>query len=400
MRQDSPGPQSYGAHFPYRLALLFNANKNYDRGVIGGIASYTRSTRVDWDVFLEEDYRARLAGIGKWKGCGIIADFDDPTIGEALSTIKAPVVAVGSSYENEDEYPKNIPYVATDNRQLVNMALDHLISSGLTNFAMYSLPPSPTNRWAQERERAFARRVANGTVYQGIRTRAKDWDVGLKRLSEWLHSLAKPVGIIAITDARARHLLHACTIEGIAIPEEVAIVGIDNDSLTQSFSRIGLSSVEQGTTEMGRIAASWIHQMLQGVPLGCKRVIVPPSGITCSTSSRHNRLYSTHVMKALYYIRQHACQGIRTEQVAAFTGVSRSTLENSFKKELNATVHERMIAQRIDAAIELLQNTRLSTRSIAAQTGFSSVQYMHAAFVRETGVTPLQHRTEEHVRRQ
>ena len=387
--------QKSPSNSPYRVVLLFNANKNYDRGIIGGIGSYMRSTRVNWDIFLEEDYRARIAGLARWKGYGIIADFDDPAISEALLTIKTPVVAVGSSYENESEYPKNIPYVATDNKQLVGMALDHLISSGLTNFAMYSLPCAPTNRWAQERERAFTRRVPNGTIYQGIRTRVKDWDSGLKKLGQWLHSLPKPVGIVAITDARARHLLQACTVEEIAIPEEVAIVGIDNDPLTQFFSRIGLSSVEQGTEEMGRVAASLLHQMLQGVPLGGKRIAIPPSGITCSASSQHIRPYSTHVMKALYYIRQHACQGIRTEQVAAFTGVSRSTLENSFKNELDTTVHDKIITQRINAAIELLQSTRLPTKTIAAQTGFSSVQYMHTAFMRETGMTPLKHRQQK-----
>ena len=100
-------------------------------------------------------------------------------------------------------------------------------------------------------------------------------------------------------------------------------------------------------------------------------------------------------MKALYYIRQHACQGIRTEQVAAFTGVSRSTLENSFKNELDTTVHDKIITQRINAAIELLQSTRLPTKTIAVQTGFSSVQYMHTAFMRETGMTPLKHRQQK-----
>ena len=83
----------------HRIALLFNANKVYDREIITGIGKYLLSTRVAWDLFLEEDFRARLNGIEHFEGDGIIADFDDPAVCEALSDCPLPVVAVGSSYE-------------------------------------------------------------------------------------------------------------------------------------------------------------------------------------------------------------------------------------------------------------------------------------------------------------
>ena len=103
----------------HRIALLFNGSKIYDRGIISGIGNYLSSTRASWDLFLEEDFLCRLKGIERWQGDGIIADFDDPLIGEALADIHLPVVAVGGSYEEKGAYPKSIPYVATDNNALM-----------------------------------------------------------------------------------------------------------------------------------------------------------------------------------------------------------------------------------------------------------------------------------------
>ncbi|MCT9131834.1 hypothetical protein N7U24_21120, partial [Mycobacterium tuberculosis] len=137
--------------------LLFNANKVYDREIIAGIGDYMRSTRVTWDLFLEEDFRCRLPGIERFDGDGIIADFDDPAVAEALRGCPLPVVAVGSSYEDAAHYPAKEPYVATDNGKLVALAYRHLIEAGLQHFALYSLPQAPENRWAQERELAFTR---------------------------------------------------------------------------------------------------------------------------------------------------------------------------------------------------------------------------------------------------
>ncbi|MCF5293562.1 xylose operon transcription regulator XylR, partial [Pseudomonas syringae] len=155
----------------HRIALLFNGSKIYDRGIISGIGNYLSSTRVSWDLFLEEDFLCRLKGIERWQGDGIIADFDDPLIGEALAGIKLPVVAVGGSYQDERAYPKGIPYVATDNHALIKAAYEHLIEAGLTRFACFSLPEAQANRWAQEREQAFRRLLQrdglHAEVYRG-----------------------------------------------------------------------------------------------------------------------------------------------------------------------------------------------------------------------------------------
>ncbi len=380
----------------HRIALLFNGNKVFDREVMRGIASYLSSTRVSWDLFLEEDFRFRLPGIERWQGDGIIADFDDPAVCEALSHSQLPVVAVGGSYEDETCYPSGIPYVATDNYKLVRLAYDHLIEAGLTRFACFSLPEASVNRWAQEREKAFSRLVQSdhmaAEIYRGQSTSAPAWEEAVNQQIQWLQSLPKPVGIIAVSDARARQLLQACMMAGIAVPDQVALIGIDNDPLTRMLTRIPLSSVEQGCEEMGKTAAHLLHQMLGGARLSSTRILVPPSGINVLASTQHQPFNHPHVMQALHFIRQYACQGIKTEQVADYVGISRTSLQSQFQQEIGRSVHDEILRFKLDAAKTILVSDGGNIGDLAIRCGFTSAQYMHAVFKRELGCTPREYK--------
>ncbi|KAB0512976.1 XylR family transcriptional regulator [Pseudomonas extremorientalis] len=379
----------------HRIALLFNGSKIYDRGIIAGIGNYLSSTRASWDLFLEEDFLCRLKGIERWQGDGIIADFDDPLIGEALAGSKVPVVAVGGSYEDARAYPKGIPYVATDNAALMKLAYEHLIEAGVTRFACFSLPEAQANRWAQEREKAFKRLLQRDglpvQIYRGLGTSAPLWDSAVEQQIAWLQSLPKPIGIIAVTDARARQLLQACLTAGIAVPEEVALIGIDNDPLTRTLTRVPLSSVIQGTETMGRTAAALLHQMLHGKPCTGTQVLVPPDAINVQASSLHQPLGNSYVMQALLFIRQYACQGIKTAQVAAYVGVSRSSLESHFRKARGCSVHDEILRFKLASAAKGLQGNHLAIADIAQQCGFKSAQYLHTVFRREFGCTPREY---------
>ncbi|MBN2976984.1 XylR family transcriptional regulator [Pseudomonas fluorescens] len=379
----------------HRIALLFNGSKIYDRGIIAGIGNYLSSTRASWDLFLEEDFLCRLRGIERWQGDGIIADFDDPLIGEALAGSQLPVVAVGGSYEDARAYPQGIPYVATDNYGLMKLAYEHLIEAGLTRFACFSLPEAQANRWAQEREKAFRRLMQRDglqvQIYRGLGTSAPMWDSAVEQQIAWLESLPKPIGIIAVTDARARQLLQACLTAGIAVPEQVALIGIDNDPLTRTLTRVPLSSVIQGTETMGRTAAALLHQMLHGKPCVGTQVLVPPEAINVQASSLHQPLGNPYVMQALLFIRQYACQGIKTDQVAAYVGVSRSSLEAHFRKVRGCSVHDEILRFKLAAAANGLQHGDLAIADIAQQCGFKSAQYLHTVFRREFGCTPREY---------
>jgi LacI family transcriptional regulator len=384
----------------HKIALLFNASTAFDREVIAGVAAYLSSRRASWELFVEDNFRTSLSSLSHWRGDGIIAHFDDPAVTDALSRSPIPVVAVGGSYASEADYPAGLPYVATDNFKLVNLAYTHLIDVGLRRFAMFSLPEAPDSRWAQQREIAFRSLMRRDNfeieIFRGHATPSLPWEEAVAEQVEWLLSLPKPVGIVAVTDGRARQLLQACQMAGIAVPEEVAVIGIDNDPLARMLSCIPLSSVIQGCNEIGRTAARMLHQRLEGTYLECTRRLIPPAGINVLSSSCHQPVKNPRVMRARHFIRQYACHGIRGDQVADYAGVSRSTLESYFQQELGCSVHDEILRFKLDAAIALLVRGDCSVVDVAVRCGFTSMQYLFAVFKRELGCTPREYQERVH----
>lgn len=134
----------------HRITLLFNANKAYDRQVVEGVGEYLQASQLEWDIFIEEDFRARIENIKEWLGDGVIADYDDPEIEKLLADVHVPIVGVGGSYHQPEQYPP-VHYIATDNAALVESAFLHLKEKGVHRFAFYGLPASSGKRWAVER---------------------------------------------------------------------------------------------------------------------------------------------------------------------------------------------------------------------------------------------------------
>ncbi len=376
----------------YRITLLFNANKVYDRHVLQGIGEYLQGSKSGWDVYLDEDFRYRERTLELWAGDGVIADMDDPAIVEAVSDLAVPVVGVGGSYYDKDEYPP-FPYVATDNAKIAEAAFEHLKNKGLEHFAFYGLPESPFKRWARERETAFVQAVESQDyrchVFRGLETRPELWRQALDSLESWLLSLPRPLGVMAVTDSRARHLLQVCRKPGLLVPEEVAIVGVDNDEVARFVSPVPLSSVEQATREMGFRAARLLHRMLSGFHVSLEPCVVPPVGVVARVSSDYQAAKDPQVIQALHYIRKYACQGIKVEDVLAFVGRSRSTLERRFRAERGHSIHHEIHQARLNRACELLRNTDMPIADVASDCGFPSVQYLYTVFKKHTVQTPL-----------
>ncbi|TGE00923.1 transcriptional regulator [Salmonella enterica subsp. enterica serovar Poona] len=125
----------------HRITLLFNANKAYDRQVVEGVGEYLQASQSEWDIFIEEDFRARIDNIKEWLGDGVIADYDDDDIAQLLADVDVPIVGVGGSYHLAENYPA-VHYIATDNHALVESAFLHLKEKGVNRFAFYGLPDS------------------------------------------------------------------------------------------------------------------------------------------------------------------------------------------------------------------------------------------------------------------
>lgn len=394
----------------YRITLLFNANKAYDRQIIKGIGEYLQATQCDWDIFFEEDFCTHLENIHDWVGDGIIADFDNPKIERMLSHLTIPVVGIGGSYADEKDYP-NIPsYIATDNVSLVSTAFRHLKDKGLENFAFYGLPESDSTRWAIEREKAFNSIINSegyyASVYRGHRTAPQTWQYDMNRLADWLQKLPIPIGIIAVTDSRARHLLQLCEHLNFMVPDKIAIIGIDNEKITRYLTRVSLSSVVQGSKSMGYAAAKTLHKRLaelsnnNGLKVDEKgktkhtRIIVPAVEVFERQSSDYQAIKDPYVIKAMHYIRNNAYNGIKVDQVLDALRISRSNLETRFKEERGHSMHQEIHNSKLKRACELLSSTNIAIAEIPALCGYPSLQYMYTVFKKDMSITPKNYRIE------
>ncbi|MBV7388745.1 DNA-binding transcriptional regulator [Pasteurellaceae bacterium TAE3-ERU1] len=384
----------------YRIALLFNANKVYDREVMEGIGEYMQASQCSWDVFLKDDFLHHDCQLNLDNIDGIIADFDDPDLVDKLSHTALPIVAVGGSYHRDEDYPSEIPYVATDNFALVEMAFAHLRDKGLCHFAFYGTPSAQPKHWSAERRYAFEQLMAANQftpeIYLGHETKHDKWQNSQQELNHWILSLPKHTGIIAVTDARARHLLQTCEHLQISVPEELCIIGIDNEELIQYFSRISLSSVVQGTKRMGYQAAKLLHKRLLNLPIHSQRVIVPPLRVAERNSTDYRSIRDPLVMKAMHYIRLNACLGIKVEQVLDYVKTSRSNLEGRFKDTLGKTVHQVIHDEKIQRACHLLSATDISINEIAEMCGYPSIQYFYSVFKKIYHTTPNNFRARAH----
>ena len=378
-----------------RIALLFNANKVYDRDVISGIGDYINTTKIKWDVYIEEDFRCSTDILENWDGDGIIANFDDVSPSDFITKNNIPAVVLGTSFRDESKYP-DMPYIVTDNYGVIKNAYEHLRDKGITEFAFYGLPSDEKKLWSVEREMNFKdimRKTGHKHwVYRGVKTSSLTWGDGMRRLSQWLKSLPIGTGIIAITDSRARHLLQACEHADIIVPDHLSIIGIDNERVARNLMRVPLSSVDLSCQDMGHEAAKMLHKIIEGENDGKKRIVVTSTKVHERESTNYRSAKDPYVIKAMHYIRTNIKNGIKVYHVLDELRVSRSNLEERFKAELGRTVHQEIHETRIKLACSYLENTEIPIGDIFSMCGYPSLQYMYSVFSKSLNMTPKQYR--------
>lgn len=379
----------------YRIILLFNVNKIYDRQIIKGIGYFLQAMQINWDIYISDDFRWDPKRFPSSLVDGIIANFDDPDIMSLLSHITIPIVGVGASYHNPNDYP-SIPYVASDNKALVEKAFAHLYSKGIESFALYSIPPSKYCRWAAERENVFNNILAQkgfiGSIYHGMETSLDNWQQAQDGLVNWITLLPKNTGIIAVNDVRARHVLQTCAQIGLKIPEQYCVMGIDNEDIINYLSIVPLSTIDQGTEEMGYKAASMLRKLLLKKDIGMSRVFVEPKQVIARRSTDYRSVQDPYVVQSIHFIRNNACSGIKVGQVLAEVRLSRSNLEARFKAELGKTIHHVIHEEKFEKAKYLLSHTTLSINEIYQMCGYPSLQYFYFLFNKHINKTPKEYR--------
>jgi LacI family transcriptional regulator len=204
----------------------------------------------------------------------------------------------------------------------------------------------------------------------------------------WLKQLPKPVGLMGCYDIRAREVLDACMLAGLAVPDEVAVIGVDNDDLICELAEPRLSSVIPNAHRTGYEAAALLERMLAGERVPPGAYLIPPVGIVTRHSTDMLAVDDPHVAAALRFIRERACDGINVEDVVAAVPLSRRVLETRFKQLTSRTPHAEIQRVQIDRVKQLLTETELTLEAAAHRCGFRHSEYMSVVFKRITGMTP------------
>ncbi len=284
-----------------------------------------------------------------------------------------------------------IPRVAQNNPQVGRMAADHLIGLGLKNLAYHGVQ----GRWnSDERMEGFKQaakesRLKVNTFCLPHMTRDALWNERYEPIKRWLKTLPLPVGIFAVHDYRALIVLSACREIGLRVPEDVAVIGSDNDLMVCEFSTPTLTSVCVNAYRMGYEAARLLNQLMEGKAPGQDPVLIDPSEVASRTSTDVLHIDDPAVKKAVAFMRGHFAESFKMDQVAEVAGVSRRLLEMRFRTERKSSPAEFLVQLRLQKAKALLAtHSRHPTEEIARICGFGTGKNLRAAFERILKASP------------
>jgi LacI family transcriptional regulator len=372
------------------VALLIETSNAYARGLLTGVMDYVRR-HEPWSIYLPELARGDVPP--RWKGDGIIARLETNAIARIVARTGLPVVDVSAG-----RHLKSAPWLETDDEAIARLAVDHLLSRGFRHVAYCGEARFNWSRWRSEHVQKLVRAAgATVDVYESSGT--APWAKEHHALLAWVRKLPKPVGVVACYDIKAQQLLDVCRENDVAVPEEVAVIGVDNDPLLCGLTTPPLSSVIPNTRRTGYEAAALLDRMMQGEKIPPKGHFIPPIGVETRQSTDVLALADREIAAAVRFIREHACDGATIGDVLRVVPLSRRVMESRYRKATGRTPHQDIVRFRIDRVKQLLAETDHSLERIATLSGFDHPEYMSVAFKRETGTTPGKFRVQAKPRR-
>ena len=373
-----------------RIGLVFTYSLSYCREILRGVKDFAR-TKQHWiftPVAPEDDGLRVLKAL---KPQGIIAHIYSRELARSLVAMRKPLVNVSGVM------PKlSVPRVGLDDVGIGRLAARHLLDRGLRNFAFVGHSDQP---YSQRREHGFRDelRSVGGEVacYHETQTRfdprGRLWalDPGLLR---WVASLPKPVGAFACNDIWGFQISEACRQVLRRIPEDLALLGVDDDDLLCDLARPSLSSVSVPAREVGRKAAALLEHLLDGGRPPAEDLELPPTGVVTRQSSNLLAIHDAEVSAAIRFIRENAHRPLAIDDVLESVAVCRRTLERRFRDALNRGIWDEIRRVHMERAKNLLTSTDWPMSIVATAAGFSDGKHLSIVFRRETGLTPTAYR--------
>ncbi len=375
-----------------QILLVFLTRFEECTATLNGITHYERTHQL-WTAFHDDQARVETEPhwLRKKKWDGVISRHTTPTLVKACAELKIPLVDL-----NDTAPFPGIPKIRPDNVGMGHLGAEHFLERGHQNFGFSGFA---NDGWSCERRDGFleALQLAGrkcdvfDVTYPGDNT--PNWDEGqIDSLKNWVKHLPKPVAIMACNDMRAQQIITAADSCDILVPEEIAVLGVNNDTIRCAIAYPPLSSVMPNAFQSGYLAAETMAEMLAGrTPKDFDRRVEATCVVT-RPSTDILAINDKNVALALSYIRENACKGISVEQVLKHAFASRSQLEKRFRHFLGRSPQVEIRRVQVAKIRQLLLETDFPLKKIAELTGFEHVEYLSVVFKRLTGESPGEYR--------
>lgn len=380
------------------VAVLTETTHTAGRSVLRGISQYVRE-HSPWSIYyapraLEQ---AAPAWLKNWEGDGIIARISSEPIMEKLKALGIPFVDVIGGISTDE----TVPRVSASDEGIGRKAAAYFMGNGFRKFAFLGMHDEI---WSTTRkigyfnalhEHGFSVNILQLPSFYDPASREyrrRSWEKIEEELASWAVTLPRPCAVFCSNDDLGRYMIEACRRAGIAVPDELALLGVDNDDLFCELCDPPLSSIDANHFKMGFKAAELLDRLMRGEHAPPQSVTVPAGDLFVRASSDALAIDDPNLALALQFIRTHARTGISVDDVAEHSFLSRSVLQRRFKAELGQTVHERILHEKIQHARDLIAGTSLSLAEIAEKSGFKHQEYMGVIFRKKLNLTPAQYR--------
>lgn len=368
-----------------KVGLLLSAETEYGRGVLRGVADFSEEHPHCLFRVVEPD-RAGIAALAEWRPDGLVVMLNEKKL---LPRVLA--MGVATVYVCKPGGLENPACVQSDDLAVGRLGAAHLLERGAAAYGFVGLAEGD---WVRVRAEAFRKAIVEAretcTVFQplgktpGLRERVL--------LVEWLKKSPKPLALMTCNDICGRFVLETIRQTGLKAPEDVAVLGVDNEDPLSRLVWPGLSSVSLNTDEIGYKAAAMLHRMLSGASVTRNLVSIAPLGVVARGSTRPLALGDPVLSRVITAINETISQPLSVDDLAKLAQISRASLERRFRRVLDRTPLQEIRRVRIERARQLLKATDLPLKAIAAQCGYPAPSRLIEAFQAETGVTPNAYR--------
>jgi LacI family transcriptional regulator len=346
---------------------------SYGREIIRGVREYTHKNRL-WQLAVAEPTVKNLKAAKRERPHGIIGLFATEELERLVRSLRIHAVNVSSRAKGI-----RLPGVIPANSAIARLAAEHFIERGFRQFAYAGYRE---HYFSQVRFQAF-KNALKQAGFDDCRYLLDGQDI------RSLRSLDKPVAIFASNDDRAGQILSACTRSQVKVPQEAAVVGVDNDEAMCELADVPMSSIDPNGRRIGFEAAAALDHLLAGRRPEQRLVEVPPAGLVIRSSSDVLAIPDEEVANAMRYMQAHACDPMRVEDMLGSLKVSRRTLEKRFRTLVGRTLHDEIRRLQFDRARKLLCETDMRIPQVATRCGFRDPKRFTTLFRAEFGAPPV-----------